>query len=177
MTEKIKILYYTLWVAHPLLELGVAAIMVQRGLHRKFKFFFGYVITQLTILRWSFPQTGTVIPPCFTCTGFAMRSVWRWLSVIHEVFVDVFRAFHTLRDLGTVLFRWAGLVMLLVAGVVSVSTNSKRFASDSGNHHVATMCAHDSGGDGVVPAFFAHYVGVSRRKQSFGIALGLARSR
>ena len=45
-------------------------------------------------------------------------------GVIHEVFIDVFRAFHTLRDLGTVLFKWAGLVMLLVAGVVSVSTNS-----------------------------------------------------
>jgi hypothetical protein len=66
MSEKIRILYYALWIAHPIFEMGV--------------------------------------------------------------FVDVFRAFHTLRDLGTVLFKWAGLVMLLVAGVVSVSTNSSQIA-------------------------------------------------
>jgi len=45
-------------------------------------------------------------------------------KVIHEVFLDVFRPYHTLRDLGSVLFKWAGLVMLMVACVVAASTPS-----------------------------------------------------
>jgi hypothetical protein len=62
---------------------------------------------------------------CFYLSWFSTAiSVVLGFQVIHEAFLDVFRPFHTLRDLGTVLFKWAGLVMLLVAGVVSVSTNS-----------------------------------------------------
>src|SRR6201999_4304139 len=48
--------------------------------------------------------------------------------IIHEIFLDVFRPYHTLKDLGSVLFRWGGLVMLLVAIVVAASTP----ASDQG---------------------------------------------
>ena len=51
-------------------------------------------------------------------------SVVLGFKVIHEVFLDVFRPYHTLRDLGSVLFRWAGLVMLMVAGVVAASTQA-----------------------------------------------------
>jgi len=42
MTEKYRLLYYLLWVAHPVLQMGIATLMFRRGLHRKFKFFFGY---------------------------------------------------------------------------------------------------------------------------------------
>src|ERR1700757_5274890 len=120
MSEKIKILYYALWIAHPVLQMGIAAIMFKRGLHRKFKFFFGYVLIQLVTFAVIFPATWRSYSASFylywACDAL---SVAFGFAVIHEVFVDVFRLFHTLRDLGTVLFKWAGLVMLLVAGVVS----------------------------------------------------------
>jgi hypothetical protein len=94
-------------------------------------------------------------------------------GVIHEVFVDVFRAFHTLRDLGTVLFKWAGLVMLLVAGVVSVSTNSSTIAPWMQAIITSQRCVRIiQVGMVLFLLFFAHYVGVSRRQHSFGIALG-----
>jgi len=94
-------------------------------------------------------------------------------AVIHEVFVDVFRAFHTLRDLGTVLFRWAGLVMLLVAGVVSVSTNSSEMEPVVQAVITAQRCVRFiQVGMVLFLLFFAHYVGISRRQHSFGIALG-----
>ena len=35
MNEKIKVLYYALWIAHPVLQMGIAAIMLRRGLHRQ----------------------------------------------------------------------------------------------------------------------------------------------
>ena len=129
MSEKMRVVYYALWIAHPVLQIGIATIMLRRGLHRKFKFFFGYILTQLATFAVVFPAAWHSYSALFylywACDAL---SVAFGFAVIHEVFLDVFRLFHTLRDLGSVLFKWAGLVMLLVAGVVSVSTNSSEIA-------------------------------------------------
>jgi hypothetical protein len=169
------LLYYALWIAHPVLQLGIVAIMVQRGLHRTFRLFFGYIITQLF--------TFAVVFPAFWRNGESFFYLY-WIcqavsaafgfGVIHEIFVDVFRSFHTLRDLGTVLFKWAGLVMLLVAGVVSVSTSS---SSDMEPWMLAIITTQRcvriiQVGMVLFLLFFSHYVGVSRRQHSFGLALG-----
>jgi hypothetical protein len=174
MTERIRLLYYTLWIAHPLLQMGIAAIMLRRGLHRKFKFFFGYILTQLVtfaVVFTAFKHSSSVLYYLFW--GCDALSVGFGFAVIHEVFVDVFQAFHTLRDLGTVLFKWAGLVMLLVAGVVSVSTNSVAWSPVIQSVTTAQRCVRIiQVGMVLFLLFFAHYVGISRRQHSFGIALG-----
>src|SRR5580704_4370387 len=174
MNEKIRVLYYGLWLAHPVLQTGIAAIMLRRGLHRKFKFFFGYILTQLVTFAAVFPamwhSSYFLFYLYWGCDAF---SVAFGFAVIHEVFVDVFRAFHTLRDLGTVLFKWAGLVMLLVAAVVSVSTNSSQVAPWMQAIVTSQRCVRMiQVGMILFLLFFAHYVGVSRRQYSFGIALG-----
>ena len=174
MTERIKFLYYALWIAHPVLEMGIAAIMLRRGLHRKFKYFFAYLITQLLTFATVFPAVWHSYSALFYLYwSFDALTVAFGFAVIHEVFVDVFRAFHTLRDLGTVLFRWAGLVMLLVAGVVSVSTNSSEMEPVVQAVITAQRCVRFiQVGMVLFLLFFAHYVGISRRQHSFGIALG-----
>lgn len=174
MSETIKVLYYALWIAHPILQLGIVAIMVQRGLHSKFKFFFSYVLTQLAIFAVVFPANWHSYSALFYLNWICdALSVAFGFAVIHEVFVDVFRAFHTLRDLGTVLFKWAGLVMLLVAGVVSVSTNSSQMSPLIQAIITSQRCVRMiQVGMVLFLLFFAHYVGVSRRQHSFGIALG-----
>lgn len=176
MTERIRALYYALWIAHPLLQLGIGALMVRRGLQIKFRFFFGYIITQIVSFIVVFPiywyqhNYAASFYLYWICQAF---SVAFGFGVIHEVFVDVFRSFHTLRDLGTVLFKWAGLVMLLVAGVVSVSTNSSQLAPWMEAIVTAQRCVRIvQVGMVLFLLFFAHYLGVSRRQRSFGIALG-----
>ena len=175
MNERIKILYYGLWMAHPLLQMGIVALMIQRGLHRKFKFFFGYLLTQVV----SFTVIYTTHEYGHDGACFYLGWVFQAFSaafgfgVIHEVFVDVFRSFHTLRDLGTVLFKWAGLVMLLVAGVVSVSTNSSAITPWMQAITTTQRCVRMvQVGMVLFLLFFARYMGVSRRQHSFGIALG-----
>jgi hypothetical protein len=176
MSHRITILYYCLWIAHPLLELTIAALMIRRGLQRQFKFFFGYILTGLVAfaavvpMYWYRHNYAVFFYLYQLCTAI---SVAFGFGVIHEVFVDVFRSFHTLRDLGTVLFKWAGLVMLLVAGVVSVSATS----SDTPPWMQAIMTAQRcvrmvQVGMVLFLLFFSHYLGVSRRQRSFGIALG-----
>src|SRR5215831_16336832 len=128
MSQKISILYYALWFAHPVLQSAIAAVMIWRGLQRRFRFFFAYILTQIVTFAVVYPAYARGSYACFYIFwGCAGVSVAFGFGVIHEVFVDVFRPFHTLRDLGSVLFKWAGLVMLLVAGVVAVSANSTDF--------------------------------------------------
>ncbi len=174
MTEKTKLLYYALWFAHPTLQLGIAAVMVHRGLHRKFKFFFGYILIQLVSFAIIFPAISHGSAAAYylywACDAL---SVAFGFAVIHEVFVDVFRLFHTLRDLGTVLFKWAGLVMLLVAGVVSLSANSPKIAPWVQAIITSQRCVRIIQlGMVLFLLVFARYVGISRRQHSFGIALG-----
>ncbi len=174
MSPRTTTLYYALWFAHPVLQLAIAAAMIWRGQHRKFKYFFGYLITQLVIFtavflsRWG---GDTIYMYIYWCSNAV--SVGFGFGVIHEIFQDVFRPFHTLRDLGTVLFKWAGLVMLLVAGVVSISTNSSYMPPWMQAIVTAQRCVRIvQVGLVLFLLFFARYLGVSRRQQSFGIALG-----
>jgi hypothetical protein len=175
MSERLRIFYYALWCLHPILQMGIAAFMFRRGLLRKFKFFFGYILTQMA--------TFLILFPALVWRSYSAAFYLYWVSnaisvtfgflVIHEVFVDVFRIFHTLRDLGTVLFKWAGLVMLLVAGVVSVSTNSSQVQPWMQAIITSQRCVRIiQVGMVLFLLFFSHYVGVSRRQHSFGIALG-----
>ena len=176
MSDKTTILYYALWLAHPLLQSGIVFLMFRRGLLRQFKYFFFYILTQLATFALLFPAYlhNSIGPGVFytywICNAI---SVTLGFMVIHEVFVDVFRAFHTLRDLGTVLFKWAGLVMLLVAGVVSVSTKSTEMIPWMQAIITSQRCVRMiQVGMVLFLLFFGHYVGVSRRQHSFGIALG-----
>jgi hypothetical protein len=175
MSDKVKFLYYALWIMHPLLEAGIALFMLRRGLSRQFRFFFAYIITQLATFAVLFPaffwrSSETLF---YLYWGFDAISVTCGFLVIHEVFVDVFKFFHTLRDLGTVLFKWAGLVMLLAAAVVSVSTNSAQMAPWIQAISTSQRCVRIvQVGMVMFLLFFAEYVGVSRKQHSFGIALG-----
>jgi hypothetical protein len=175
MSEKANSVFYALWAMHPLLQLGIAGFMIRRSLLRHFKFFFAYIVTQLFIFA--------VLFPAYVWRSYSAAFYLSWclnavsvtcgFLVIHEIFVDVFKSFHTLRDLGTVLFKWAGLVMLLVAGVVSVSTNSSEIAPWMQAIITSQRCVRIiQVGMVLFLLFFAHYVGVTRRQHSFGIALG-----
>jgi hypothetical protein len=175
VSEETKVLYYALWMMHPALQIGIAGFMLHRGLLRSFRFFFGYILTQLLTFAVVFPafvwrSYDTFFYLYWACNAI---SVTFGFLVIHEVFVDVFRMFQTLRDLGTVLFKWAGLVMLLVAGVVSVSTNSSEISPWMQAIVTSQRCVRMvQVGMVLFLLFFANFVGVSRRQHSFGIALG-----
>jgi hypothetical protein len=174
MSEKTKILLYALWFAHPVLEAVIAACMLRRGQHRASKYFFAYIVTQIPTFAVVFTTYLYNHTACFYVSWFSTAiSVALGFVVIHEAFLDIFRPFHTLRDLGTVLFKWAGLVMLLVAGVVSLSTNSSDTVPWVEAILTAQRCVRIvQVGMVLFLLFFARYLGVSRRQYSFGISLG-----
>jgi hypothetical protein len=174
MSNRITIVYYLLWFAHPVLQTAIAVAIYRRGRLQQFRYFFAYIVAQILTFGVVF-STYRYNPIALVYVSWTSTaiSVALGFKVIHEAFLDAFKPFHTLRDLGTVLFKWAGLVMLLVAGVVSVSTN----ASDTAPWMQAILTAQRcvriiQVGMVLFLLFFARYLGVSRKQYSFGIALG-----
>ena len=175
MNPKLDFAFNALWIAHPVLQGMVAGALYWRKLHRSFPVFFAYVLSQIAVFSIVFPLYlyGNYSVFFYVYAATIGISAAIGFKVIYEVFLDVFRPYHTLKDLGSVLFMWAGLVMLLVAGVVAASSAS----NEQGPLWQAVMTGQRcvrviQVGLIMFLLVFSKYLGVSRRQHSFGIALG-----
>jgi len=175
MSPHAHLAYEALWFAHPVLQLLLVGVILWRKLHRTFPIFFSYVAFQIAVFALTFslrnPRFYTVF--YYTYWGTNAVSIVLGFCVIHEVFQDVFRPYHTLRDLGTVLFKWAALVMLLVAGVVAASTATA--TEDPIPTAIMTLARSVRVVQCGLVLFllvFSRYLGTTWRQKSFGIALG-----
>jgi hypothetical protein len=164
-----------LWIASPVLQLCVVAIMLWRRMHKAFPIFFSYIVAQVLMFAVVFPvRTWWGYKPYFyTYWLCAAISLVLGFMVIHEIFLDIFRPFHTLKDLGSILFKWAGLVMLLMAGVVAAASP----ASSDGPLVQAVLTVQRcvriiQCGLVLFLLIFSKYLGVSWKHRSFGIAFG-----
>lgn len=175
MNPRMQFAFYALWIGHPVLHSAVAAVMLRRKLHRAFPVFFHYILSQIVLFAIVFPLYLHNSYRLFfyvyaTCIGVSAAYGFK---VIYEVFLDVFRPYHTLKDLGSVLFMWAGLVMLLVAGVVAAASSSADEAPLWQAVMTGQRCVRVvQVGLIIFLLIFSRYLGVSRRQLSFGIALG-----
>jgi hypothetical protein len=163
-----------LWSAQPILQSALAVILWRRKLHKQFPVFFVFLLAQVVNFAVIFPLwlTGNYnlyFTPFWL--GEAVNAVLGF-KVIHEIFVDVFRPYHTLKDLGTLLFKWAGIVMLLVSVVVAFSNS---FDQSPMVHALTTLQRSVrivQLGLILFLLLFSRFLGVSRRQLSFGISLG-----
>jgi len=163
-----------LWCAQPILQSVVAVILWRRKLHKQFPVFFLFLLAQVANFA--------VTSPLWLVGDFKTYFVFFWLGeavnavlgfkVIHEIFLDVFRPYHTLKDLGTLLFKWAGVVMLLVSVVVAFSNS---FDQNPLVHALTTLQRSVrivQLGLILFLLLFSSFLGVSRKQVSFGISLG-----
>jgi hypothetical protein len=151
----------------------VAVVLWRRKLHKQFPVFFSYLLVQVAFFAITYPLYGRSLTWYFWLFWFgqAVNAVLGF-KVIHEIFLDVFRPYHALQDLGTPVFKWAGAVMLLVSVVVAASNS---FSQDPLVHAVTTMQRSVrlvQFGLILFMIIFSRFLGVSRRQLSFGIALG-----
>jgi len=174
MTWQSHFVALCLWCSQPILQSAVAVILWRRKLHKQFPVFFWFVLAQLANFVVLFPLwlTGNDIAYFWLFwTGEAVNAVLGF-RVIHEIFIDVFRPYHTLKDLGTLLFKWAGVVMLLVSVVVAFSNSYDR----SPLIHALTTLQRSVRivqlGLILFLVLFSRLLGVSKKQTSFGISLG-----
>lgn len=163
-----------LWCAQPILQSAVAVILWRRKLHKQFPVFFLFLVAQVANFAVTYPlwRSGNYkIYFGVYWLGEAVNAVLGF-KVIHEIFLDVFRPYHTLKDLGTLLFKWAGVVMLLVSVVVTFSNS---FDQSPLVHALSTLLRSVrivQLGLILFLLLFSRFLGVSRKQVSFGISLG-----
>jgi hypothetical protein len=167
-------LQLALWVLQPVLLTAVAVTMFRRGQHKSFPVFFGFAIAQVVIFLIEFPV--------YYLSGYHAYYFTFWIAtivnlvldfkIIHEIFMDIFRPYHALKDLGTALFKWAALIMILVSAVL---ITSNPVWNDPVAHSILLLqrCVKviQCGLVLFLLAFCTH-LNVSWRRQSFGVASG-----
>ena len=164
-----------LWFAQPVLQTAAAGVMLKRKLYRKSPIFFAYLVFQMPVFCVVFAaySWGSYREWFYGYWGCAIISLALGFKVIHEIFLDVFRPYHALKDLGSVLFKWAALVMVLVAIVVAASSS----VSSDGPMVEAVITAQRcvrviQVGLVLLLLVFSKYVGISWKHFSFGVSLG-----
>src|SRR6202142_3010035 len=122
-------IHLVLWLVQPVLQGAIAVVVFRRKLHQQFPMFFAYTVFQVPLFFFEFPVYRRAVAPAYSDTFWPSAYFYTfWVSsavnvvlafkIIHEIFLDIFRPYPALRDLGTALFKWAALIMVLVSVVV-----------------------------------------------------------
>jgi hypothetical protein len=165
---------YLSWVAGPALEIALLACMVQRSLHRAFPRFFSYIIFQILKSALLFLTYRYYQERYFEAywTGNAI-SVILAVTVMDEILQHVFKDYGGAQNLGSVIFRWACGLLLLLAIVAAVTSQQ-----GSADRVVAVVLAFDRSVRVMQCGLFCLLMILCRllkncwRQQVFGIALG-----
>ena len=163
-----------LWVSQPILQAIIAIVVYRRRQHKDYPAFFLFTVAQIAIFAVEFPVSRWAGDTAYFYVYWisAALNVVFAFQIIHEIFLDIFKPYPALKDLGTALFKWAALIMILVSVVlISVSPGWDNPVTQS--ILVVQRCV------GVVQCglvlfllAFCRKLGVSWRRQSFGIAIG-----
>ncbi len=165
----------TLWFSAQALQLAVLVCMYRRRIQNYYPAFFYYIVVQvvsdpfLTLAQGRWPYLYY-----YGYWGTICVSVVLSFFVLQEVFRDAFRPFEALRDLSIILFRWAALVLLLVAGMSAISALNQ----NQPDNITSTILLVDRNvrvmlcGLVFFLLMFSEYLGISRRHVLFGVAVG-----
>ena len=168
-----------LWAAQPVLQGAVIFSLWRKKLHKAFPYFVAYLATQAL--------TVAILLPIYTFSSDRFyQHYWyslNWAAslleiclafkVLHEIFTDIFRPFPAMKDLGTILFRWGALVMLLVGVVVAASAQSDSTPVMEQVVVAVQRCVRLAQvGLVLFLLSLASHLGIRWRHRSFGLALG-----
>ncbi len=163
-----------LWVVQPALQAVAAAVLFRRKLHKDFPTFLTFLIAQVAIFAVEYPvyQWGSREAYFYVFWIANSLNLIFEFKIIHEIFLDIFRPYHALKDLGTALFKWAALIMILVS-VVLISISPGWDDPVANTITVAHRCLRViQSGLVLFLLAFAKHLGFSWRRHSFGLALG-----
>jgi MFS family permease len=158
----------------PALQAAVAVVAFRRRLHKDFPVFFAYILVQIALFAVEFPvyHYSSSSTYFYTFWSGAALNVIIAFKIIHEIFLDIFRPYPALRDLGTALFKWAALIMVLVS-VVVISVSPGWDDPLQQTIEVVQRCVRVvQCGMVLFLLAFCKNLGVSWRRLSFGIACG-----
>jgi hypothetical protein len=173
----VRLIYYLLWVAPAITFSVLTFVIVRRKMRQKFPYFFAYAIFQVISfgVQFSTYHSSNRYAYFIAYWTLAALSVGLGFAVIYEVFTDIFRPFEGLRDLGTVLFRWAAAVLVVASALMVLITPGSK-----GNVDIVLGCVVAlersvrimQCGLVLLMILCAPYLGLQWRHRVFGIGTG-----
>ncbi len=169
-----SLLTYAFWIAPIPVLVFLAATMIRRNLRREFPVFFIYVVLQIISILLNFACFHWSYKVYF-CVYWLMSALGVVLgfAVIREIFTNLFRQYDALRDLGSVLFRWAAVVLVMVSVVTVASGSSSKVGG-----LIAVIFALERSvrvmqcGLVLFMLLFSAHLGITSRHHVFGVSLG-----
>jgi len=171
----LTVFVYALWLVAPALQSAIGYRMWIRRLYRDYPVFFAYTISHMLSFL-----------VLFYCYQLGVRDVYRHaylgceavdavlkFGVICELFSQVFRQYEGIRQLGSVLLRWASVILVLIAVMVAASTSgsdSDRFLA--GFYAMERSVEIVQGGLLFLLFVLSSFLGLQWRRHTLGIALG-----
>ena len=110
------------WVIAIVLQGLLATMMIHRGLARRFPAFFAYTVFEVLLNAFLFTidhidsVTNAQYGDAYLA-GAAGSAALRF-AVVCEIFIQVFRNYPPLKELGEVIFRWATAVLMIFAVLI-----------------------------------------------------------
>jgi len=171
----VTVLKYALWVAPACVQALLSVLMLKRRLYREYPCFFAYTLSHVVrfVVLLSVYLHGTKQAYRETYLAAEVLDAALTFAAIYEVFSNVFRAYEGIQKLARVVFRWALIVLVLIAVLTAAgSTASDRI--------LAGLFAFDQGvlivrsGLLLLLILFCSFLALSWNHFLFGIALGFA---
>ena len=168
-----------LWIPSTAAQAALIYFMLRHRLRGEFTVFFHYTVFQVLSTVAMYP----LYRYAWNTAGYATYFYAYWATVavssflgfgvIYEVFKNAFKPFMALRDFAGIMFRWATLVLLLVAAILAFSTSS----APNGRLITAILSLERSvlvmqAGMLLFLMLFSSRLGLTWKHHSFGISLG-----
>ena len=173
----LKLLWYYLWIAPHLLQIGIAGIMFQRKLIRLFPYFFAYTCFEVfefgLLLASDRFHIGKVSYFSLYSVTAVVSTILRF-GIILEILRQLSSSYAVLERVLKPLFRWVTIGLLIAALALAVYAGG-----DRSNRSWFVMNMLDRTAlilqMGLLAGLFSfsRYLTLSWRNQVFGIALGL----
>ncbi len=167
-----------LWATQPLLEGAVVYSLWRRKMYKDFPFFTAFLIFQMVSVFVLFPAYNFASDHFFYHYWFYFNWTASFVEfslgfkVLHEICIDIFSPYRALKDLGTVLFRWGVLVMLLVGVVVAASAKTDLPMLAQVGIAMQRCVRVSQLGLVLFLLSFSSHLGMRWKHRSFGLALG-----
>jgi hypothetical protein len=166
-----------LWIFAGIVQFVALAIMARRKFFREFPAFFSYLVVHVIedlvafYVERHFGRASRIYFDQYWIAQAILIALR--FGVIYEIFSLVFQPYEGLRQLAAVLFRWAGLALLLMAIFTAVAGpgNEPYWAFD-GSIIVERSIDLVQCGLLIFLYLFSSYFGLTWRHQVYGIALG-----
>jgi hypothetical protein len=125
----LNLFYPVLWAVVPPLQVCIAGLLIWRKLHRDYPLFLTYTLFHASKsgILFLVHHYGNYTQYFYCYWLGSPVSLLLGLLVLHELYADTFGRYDGIRTLGTVLFRWAAVVLMVLAVVTAAAAPGTDF--------------------------------------------------